>query len=120
MTISLSCPGLALPVVASLTTLADGTFVFSGAVPGAYLVTASSQDDQISSLNITLSHGTPADANFQLAAGTEIRGVVRDGTTAAPLTGVSVFALNSSGQGVTAITDSNGSYELSGLPAGTL
>lgn len=104
----------------SATTDAQGAFVISGLVTGNYTVTASLAGYQSVSGTVALASNTVAIFSPALTPAAEpttgIRGTILDGKTGQPLDGVSI---NVTGAAVaSATTDAQGSFAISGLPAG--
>ena len=133
-------------VLVGATTAADGTYSVSGLAAGAYFVETSNKFGyldliypnlscsfcQLSEYHPSLvatSGATPIPVaagqtlggiNFQLAAGGQITGTVRDAATGQPVPSVVVVYASPGAPGILnhATTDANGAYQTSGLPTG--
>ncbi|MEZ5963744.1 MAG: carboxypeptidase-like regulatory domain-containing protein [Planctomycetota bacterium] len=104
---------------------ANGDFRITGALPGRYRVCAESSRLGPASIEVDVPSNTVV--TLALGAGLELRGVVRDHATGAPVAGARVVAepddgwpLVRAGETVRpeATTDGNGEFTISGLPAG--
>lgn len=111
------------PLVKTLTAIdPEGTYEISGLVPGTYTVTFERFGYRTQSTIVELVAGDRKQVDIELEKTTQaelagsatVRGIVRDGTTGAPINGVGVLL-----GAVAATSDANGSFLLEKLPAGT-
>lgn len=112
---------VSLRSVAGLSTAEDGSYEFTGALPGMYRVTVLAPGYAVSTQTINVTSDVASAADFSLAAGSLIRGVVRDSASGEPLAAAGVVLTGEAGSLVSfaAITDAQGNYEFGELPAGT-
>jgi hypothetical protein len=138
--------GAPVPTNSSVVTASDGSFTFAGVLPGDYAIcvipnvavqslglTPSDnysgsycyggglEPTATATTDISVSAGSTASGiDIDVAQGTTISGQVTD-TTGRPLYGVNVSLLTSNGWQVTlpVITDANGDYTLTNVPAGS-
>jgi hypothetical protein len=100
------------------TTDSNGNYSLTGVPVGTIQLVASAAGFQSSSQTVTIQSGVNATANFTLAvaAGTgTVAGKVTNASTGGAISGATVGY-----SGGSATTDSNGSYSLTGVPAGSI
>ena len=98
-------------VAATTVTNASGNYTFTGVVPGSYTAAASVTNFTTSSQSITVNPNASTTQNFSLQpqSGT-LSGQVVSGLTAAPLSSVSLQALQGSTVVATTMTNGSGNY----------
>ena len=99
--------------------LNDGSFVFPAVTPGSYVISVDGST-QNSVANVTVNAGQAVTgASLAVVAGSSLAGTVIDAVTDTAIQGALLTATDSAGNITLAQTDSNGFYDLSGLPADT-
>lgn len=113
--------GLVLTGVDSTITAADGTFTFTGEVPGDYRVTAADAAHAFAIQSFTVTNGAPPNLTFDLGAAGAVSGTVRDADTGMPLANARLVLSTASGPALQFITrsDDHGAYNFAGLTAGS-
>jgi protocatechuate 3,4-dioxygenase beta subunit len=103
--------------VRTATTDATGTYTIANVPPGTYVVVASKEGYQTSSLTVSVLQATTAVANFslsQIILPGSITGSVTDAKDGSPIVGATV-----SDSVRTATTDATGKYTIADVPPGT-
>ncbi|HEX9562482.1 MAG TPA: carboxypeptidase regulatory-like domain-containing protein [Gemmatimonadaceae bacterium] len=105
------------PPTSSVSTNAQGAYTISGAASGTYTVNASRSGYAPNSVQVTVMAGQTATAGIALTPlpGT-LSGTVTDAASGAPIAGASVTTQPAT---TTAITNSQGAFTISGVPAGS-
>ncbi len=107
----------------TLTTAANGVFVFPNLAAGSYTVQLSLANYASLSTTTTVATGQTVDLGTILLSKTAgattgtVQGIVTDAATSLPLQGVSVAV---TGMATPALTDVNGQYQIANVPAGTV
>ncbi len=95
----------------------DGSYLLGGLPPGSYDLSFGGAPYLPQSLpGVMLNDGQTLTTNLALALGAGVQGIVTGGGL--PVAGAVVFATDPAGNQHTAVTDTNGTFALGGLPAG--
>jgi hypothetical protein len=96
----------------------NGIFSVNDLPPGSYVLTTTSPSFMTVSTNVTVTAGAATTANLTTALFGSVTGTVTNSTTGIALPNVIVQATQASGEVTSALTDSQGNYQLDGLDAG--
>lgn len=97
-----------------------GHYVLTGLAPGSYVLRASANLFQVSLQGVTVAANTQITSNFILQSQPgSISGFIQDANTLAPIAGANVVILQGGVPVASALTQSDGSYSISGLPVGS-
>lgn len=107
-------------VLATAVTDAQGNYMLTGLAPGNDVVRVTADLFQVALQGVTIEAGAQTITNFTLQSRPgSISGVIQDATTEAPLSGANVLILQGGVQVASALTQSDGSYVINGLPVGS-
>jgi uncharacterized protein YfaS (alpha-2-macroglobulin family) len=107
-------------VVVTATTGSDGQFTVPELTPGLYTLTVAGTTVQPVAYNVDLRGPADLTRDIDVAARTELRGVVRSASSGAPVHDALTTLLNPDGQVVASvITGSDGKFRFDDLQAGT-
>ena len=107
-------------ILATAMTDPSGNYSLTGLAPGTYVVRASANSFQATLQGTLVAANAQTITNFTLQSQPgSLSGLIQDASTQTPIAGANVFVLQGGVQIATALTQSDGTYSITGLPVGS-